>query len=46
MSSEPVGAVGEQVPDFVLPDSNGTPWRLSERTAARPQVLIFYRGHW
>lgn len=34
--------VGEQVPDFELPDQNGTPQRLSALLAAGPVVLFFY----
>ncbi len=37
---------GEIAPDFELPDSTGTPQRLSELCAANPLVLVFYRGHW
>lgn len=37
---------GEIAPDFELPDSAGTPRRLSELCATRPLVLVFYRGHW
>lgn len=44
--SEPIGAVGERVPDFELPDSDGTSRRLSVLVAARPHILVFYRGHW
>lgn len=38
--------VGEVAPDFELTDSTGARWQLSEKTAERPQILIFYRGHW
>jgi thioredoxin-dependent peroxiredoxin len=38
--------VGEIAPDFELPDSTGTPRRLSGLVAAAPRILIFYRGHW
>lgn len=37
---------GETAPDFELPDSTGTPRRLSELCSAGPLVLVFYRGHW
>jgi peroxiredoxin Q/BCP len=37
---------GGTAPDFTLPDSTGTPRRLSELVADRPLVLIFYRGSW
>ncbi|MFC3999122.1 peroxiredoxin [Nocardiopsis sediminis] len=33
---------GEQVPDFELPDQNGTPRRLGELLADGPVVLFFY----
>ncbi|MGP8060256.1 MAG: peroxiredoxin [Acidimicrobiales bacterium] len=33
---------GESVPDFELPDENGTPRRLSELLKAGPVVLFFY----
>jgi len=38
--------VGEIAPAFELPDSTGTPRRLSGLVAAAPRILIFYRGHW
>ena len=38
--------VGETAPDFSLPDSTGTPRRLSELTKDSLCVVIFYRGHW
>jgi len=38
--------ISEVAPDFTLPGSESKPWTLSEQCAARPQVLIFYRGHW
>src|SRR5271165_3426962 len=33
---------GESVPDFELPDQNGTPRRLSDLAAAGPVVLFWY----
>lgn len=39
-------AAGQVVPDFELLDSTGTARKLSSLAAARPQVLLFYRGHW
>lgn len=39
-------AVGDQAPEFVLPDAEGRPVSLSERLAAGPVVLVFYRGEW
>jgi peroxiredoxin len=38
--------VGEAAPDFELPDSTGARWRLSERVAGGPVILVFYRGYW
>ncbi|TAM91805.1 MAG: peroxiredoxin [Jatrophihabitans sp.] len=34
--------VGDEVPDFELPDQDGTPRRLSALLAAGPVVLFFY----
>jgi peroxiredoxin Q/BCP len=34
--------VGAPAPDFVLPDSAGRLWRLTERLAYGPVVLFFY----
>ncbi len=34
-------AVGDEVPDFTLPDQDGNPWTLSERRG-KPVVLYFY----
>jgi peroxiredoxin Q/BCP len=45
-SQETLPKVGQRVPDFELPDSTGTPRRLSELVAVGPLVLLFYRGHW
>ena len=38
--------VGEHAPDFTLPDGRGRMVTLSERLAAGPVVLAFYRGVW
>lgn len=38
--------VGDVAPDFTLPDSATNPRQLSVLCAERPQVLVFYRGHW
>jgi peroxiredoxin len=38
--------VGETAPDFSLPDSAGTPRRLSELTTDSMCIVLFYRGHW
>ncbi|MEO6887359.1 MAG: peroxiredoxin [Jatrophihabitantaceae bacterium] len=34
--------IGDEVPDFELPDQNGTPRRLSTLLEAGPVVLFFY----
>ena len=50
-----VGApqVGQRVPDFTLPDSNGRPVALAQLFTASPGMpqpkavlLVFYRGYW
>ncbi|OIQ48941.1 hypothetical protein BerOc1_03697 [Pseudodesulfovibrio hydrargyri] len=38
--------VGDRMPDFALPDSNGTKVRLSAALANGPLVLTFFRGQW
>jgi peroxiredoxin len=38
--------VGDQAPDFELPDQNGQDVRLSELLQRGPVVVIFYRGEW
>ena len=38
--------IGEQAPDFALPNQRGETVRLSERLSAGPVVLSFYRGVW
>ncbi len=38
--------VGDRAPDFSLPDANGNLVSLTERLAAGPVVLWFYRGAW
>jgi peroxiredoxin len=38
--------VGEQMPDFLLPDHDGRFTSLSSLLAAGPVVLAFHRGHW
>jgi peroxiredoxin len=38
--------VGERAPDFVLPDATGAKVALSDRLAAGPVVMSFYRGAW
>lgn len=39
-------AVGQPAPAFTLPDAAGKPFDLAAAFAARPTVLIFYRGGW
>jgi peroxiredoxin Q/BCP len=39
-------APGEVAPEFELPDSTGTPRRLSQLVSQAPLVLVFYRGAW
>jgi peroxiredoxin len=46
MDDQKVPQVGQTAPDFTLPDSTGAPRHLRGMTAARPLVLIFFRGHW
>ena len=38
--------IGEQAPDFTLPNQVGKTVRLADRLAAGPVVLSFYRGEW
>jgi len=38
--------IGHTVPDVELLTSEGTPFSLRQETAARPAVIIFYRGGW
>jgi peroxiredoxin len=38
--------VGDVAPDFTLPDATATACHLAALCAERPQVLVFYRGHW
>lgn len=40
-------AVGEQAPDFTLPDTNNRPVSLSRLLAdSNGVLLVFYRGYW
>lgn len=39
-------AVGEQAPQFVLPDARGAKVSLDERLQRGPVVVSFYRGAW
>jgi len=38
--------VGEQMPDFILPDEKGTLVRLENLLEQGPVVVSFHRGHW
>jgi peroxiredoxin len=38
-------AVGQQAPDFTLPDQNGKAIGLSA-SRGHKVVLVFYRGYW
>ena len=37
---------GENIPQVKLPDAHGQPFDLSAAVAAKPTILIFYRGGW
>jgi peroxiredoxin len=39
-------AVGEQMPDFLLPDHEGQLVSLADILARGPAVVAFHRGHW
>lgn len=43
---ESVPAPGGIAPEFELPDSAGTPRRLSDLVSDGRLVLLFYRGDW
>ncbi len=38
--------IGDQAPEFALPNVSGREVRLGERLAHGPVVLAFYRGVW
>ena len=38
--------IGDEMPDFLLPDDNGRLIALSEFTAHGPTAVMFHRGHW
>jgi peroxiredoxin len=46
MSATDMQLAEDLAPDFALADSTGVLRSLESLTAARPLVLIFYRGHW
>lgn len=39
-------AVGDEAPDFRLPDQSGAAHQLSLYRGDKKVVLVFYRGHW
>ena len=38
--------IGDQAPDFTLPDATGESVRLADLLARGPVVVTFYRGTW
>jgi peroxiredoxin len=36
----------QQMPNFELPDEEGSPFNLLKQLEAGPLVLVFYRGDW
>lgn len=38
--------LGEDAPNFDLPDDRGLPWSLSGQLETSPVMLVFYRGDW
>ena len=43
---EGVKKIGDQAPDFSLPDATGEMVRLADLLARGPVVVTFYRGTW
>ena len=41
-----VPKVGDRVPEFSLPSSNGTTVSLKDYIGKSKVVLVFYRGYW
>lgn len=39
-------AVGDEAPDFELPDLDGNPHHLADLRGDKPVVLVFFRGAW
>ncbi len=39
-------SVGQVAPDFATADAAGGTFKLAERCAEGPLLLVFYRGHW
>ncbi len=42
----PFYALLDVAPDFTLPSANSSPVTLSELSAEKPVVLVFYRAFW
>lgn len=38
--------VGDEAPDFDLPDLDGTTHHLADLRGEKPVVLVFFRGAW
>lgn len=38
--------IGEHIPATALPDASGKAFNLNQSVAAKPTILIFYRGGW
>jgi cytochrome oxidase Cu insertion factor (SCO1/SenC/PrrC family) len=45
-AAPPILRVGEQPPEFSLPDASGRPVSLADYRGKKPVVLVFYRGYW
>jgi hypothetical protein len=43
---ERVARIGQNAPDFTLPNASGHSVHLADLTARGPVVLSFYRGRW
>ena len=43
---ERIARVGQEAPDFTLPNASGQSVRLVDLVARGPVVLSFYRGRW
>lgn len=41
-----VPKVGDQAPDFALPDTAGSTWDSSALRQNGPLLVTFFRGHW
>lgn len=41
-----IPALGEEFPDFILPDAQGKLWHLAEALGDGPVLLSFHRGYW